>query len=305
VVSIRRSATPPVFTPAGYGLLSVAEPAGDDTDSHWRNGVEYQPQYCGTALDTTAVCVTGGVPKPALPGGIGINGADPFAVYAWLDCSPVGYSPDEWRRITTAALANNEAAALENVFWTGAVDGGTVYPHLAADTAVTEGTAGFGQVVSLQTAASVVVTGTGVDVVEAVGLLEGAMGGCYGGTPVLHVPRRALAHLASWNLVQRDGPRLRTPAGSLVAAGLGYPGTAPDGSTPDAGTAWFYATGAVKVWRSAIELTGTNPADWIGRPRNDQVLVAERTYVVGWDCCHFAVPVRLGGAVTGTVGTPT
>jgi hypothetical protein len=54
-----------------------------------------------------------------------------------------------------------------------------------------------------------------------------------------------------------------------------------------------------------VELTGSNPADWIGRARNDQVLVAERTYVIGWDCCHFAVPVQLGGDLTGAVGTPS
>jgi hypothetical protein len=304
MVSLRRAATPPVFTPAGYGLLSVAEAASDDGDQHWRNGVQYQPTYCGTALNTASICVTGGIAKPALAGGWPIRGADPFTIHAWLDCSPVGYSPDEWRALTTAALVNNEAAAVEAVVATGAVTGGTVYPHLAANAAVVEGTAGLGQQVTLQTAASVVVTGT-VDVVEAVGLLEGAMAGCYGGIPVLHVPRRAVAAMAAWGLIVRDGPRLRTLAGSYVAAGLGYPGTAPDGSTPASGTAWFYATGAVKVWRSAVELTGTNPADWIGRARNDQTLIAERTYVVGWDCCHFAVPVSLGGVITGTAGAAT
>jgi hypothetical protein len=304
MVSMRRAAEPPVFTPAGYGLLSVAEPASDAADTHWRNGVQFQPTYCGVALDTAAVCVTGGVSKSALPNGIPIRGADPFGVYAWLDCSPVGYSPDQWRDMTTRALTNNEAAKVERVFWTGAVQGGTVYPHLAANTAVSEGTSGVGQVVSLQTAASVVVTGA-VDVVEAVGLLEGAMAGCYGGTPVIHVPRKAVAMLAAWGLVVRDGPRLRTPAGSLLAAGLGYPGTGPDGTDPAAGTGWLYATGAVKYWRSPVELTGQNPADWVGRAKNDQTLIAERTYVVGWDCCHFAVPVSLGGDITGTPGTFT
>jgi hypothetical protein len=304
MVSVRRAATPPVFTPAGYGLLSVAEAASDDTDLHWRNGVQYQPRYCGTVLNTASVCVTGGIAKQALPNGIPIRGADPFTVYAWLDCSPIGYTPAEWRALTTEALVNNEAAAVEAVVATGAVTGGTVYPHLAANAAVSEGTAGLGQQVTLQTAASVIVTGA-VDVVEAVGLLEGTMASCYGGVPTLHVPRKAVAHLAAWGLIQRDGPRLRTLAGSLVAAGLGYPGTAPDGSTPASGTSWFYATGAVKVWRSPVELTGSNPADWVGRARNDQTLIAERTYVVGWDCCHVAVPVALGGIITGTAGAAT
>lgn len=304
MVSIRRMATPPGFTPAPYGLLSVAEPATDTVDAHWRGGVEYQPPYCGLALDTAAVCVTGGPTKTALPNGIPIRGADPFAVYAWLDCSPVGYTAAQWRQLTIEALANNETARVEEVFWTGAVQGGTVYPHLAANAEVSEGVDGIGQVVSLQTAASVIVTGA-VDVVEAVGRLEETMAGCYGGTPVLHVPRRAVAHLANKGLIVKDGARLRTPAGSLIAAGLGYPGTGPDGTTPAAGTQWWYATGTVKYWRSSVELTGRNPAEWVGRARNDQVLIAERTYVLGWDCCHAAIPVSLGGDITGTAGAAT
>lgn len=303
MVSIRRQADPPVFTPTGYGLLSVAELAVDDGDGHWRNGVQYQPTYCGMALNTAAVCVTGGTPKPALAGDFPTVGADPFGVYAWLDCSPIGYSPDEWRRMTVAALVNNEAATVERVFQTGLAGGGLVYPHLAADTEVYDGT-GVGQVVRLQTAAGVPVTGL-VDVVEAVGALEGAMGACYGGTPILHIPMAAVAHFADHNLIVRDGARLKTPGGSLIAAGGGYTGAGPDGTPAAPGTAWLYATGAVKVWRSQVELTGRNPADWVGRSRNEQVLIAERVYVIGWDCCHFAVQVSLGGAVTGAVGSPT
>lgn len=302
MVSIRRMATPPTFTPAGYGLLSVAEAAGDDQGSHWRNGVQFQPTYCGEALNTASVCVTGGVDKDPLPNGLTVRGADPFTVYAWLDCSPVGYTPDEWLTMTVDALRNNEAAAAERVFWTGEVEGGTVYPHLAADTAVTE--TGVGPTVNLQTAASVVVTGA-VDIVEAVGALEGAMAGCYGGIPILHMTRETAAHADAHSLLRREGGQLRTLLGSRVVAGLGYPGTAPDGAEPAAGTAWMYATGAVKVWRGPIETTGRNPADWVGRATNDQVLIAERTMVFGWDCCHFAIPVSLGGTVTGAAGAAT
>ncbi len=306
MVSIRRLVAPPTFTPAGYGLLSVAELADDTADPHWRNGVEYQPVYCGTALNTAAVCVTGGLDKPALPGGRPIRAADPFAVYAWLNCAPVGYTPQEWQALTVQALTNNETAAVEAAFWTGAVSGGTLYPHLAANAAVTEGASGATQVVTLQTAAQILVTGTGtVDIVEGIGLLEGAIGACYGGVPVLHVPRAAVAAMAAWGLVIRDGPRLRTPTGALVAAGIGYPGTSPSGQAPAPGTAWLYATGAVKYWRGPVETTGVNPAEWLGRARNEQVLIAERTYVIGWDCCHVAVPVSLGGQITGTVGTYT
>ena len=301
MVSIRRMAAPPVFTPAGYGLLSVAEPA-DDTDLHWRNGVQFEPAHCGPALNMASVCVTGGAEKDPLDDAVPIRGADPFTVYAWLDCSPIGWTPQQWRDMTVEALRNNEPAAVEAVFWTGAVAGATIYPHLAADTAVNE--TGVGPAVNLQTAASVIVTGA-VDIVEAVGALEGAMAGCYGGTPTLHMTRETAAHADQYGLLRRQGAQLTTLLGSKVAAGLGYPGTAPDGTDPADGVAWMYATGAVKYWRSPVETTGRSPAEWIGRATNDQVLIAERTYVIGWDCCHFAIPVALGGAITGTAGEPT
>jgi hypothetical protein len=35
------------------------------------------------------------------------------------------------------------------------------------------------------------------------------------------------------------------------------------------------------------------------------IFVAERTYVVAWDCCHFALPISIGGVVGGAVGAST
>jgi hypothetical protein len=184
-VSIRRPVDPPSFTPAMFGLLSVAELAPDtETDPHWRNGVEFQPQFCGTALTTAAVCVTGGATKPAVADGVVTRGATPFAVHAWLNCSPVGYSADEWRRLTVTALTNNEATAVESVFATGLVPGDTVYPHLASNSVVNDSTGG-GQVVNLQTAATVVVTGTGVDRVAGRGRHR-----LHGRRPGRHRPRK-------------------------------------------------------------------------------------------------------------------
>jgi hypothetical protein len=320
VVSIRRPAQPPAFTPAPYGLLSVAQPADDAAEPHWRNGVEFQPLYCGPANNTVPancsdmeVRLTFGLgeknasyQKYPLDERWPPRGADPFAVYGWLDCPPAGYSPDEWRALTTSALLNNEQAAVEATFWTGLTPAGpgSLYPHLAANTEVVEGVAGVNEQVLVQTAATVLVTGA-VDVVEAMGRLEGAMAGCYGGTPTVHVPRRSVAHMDAWGLVVRDGDRLRSKAGSLVAAGLGYPGTGPDGQQPADPVVWWYATGAVKYWRGPVEYTGRNPAEWVGRATNDQVLIAERAWVLGWDCCHFAVPVYLGGDITGTTSTWT
>jgi hypothetical protein len=67
----------------------------------------------------------------------------------------------------------------------------------------------------------------------------------------------------------------------------------------------MYATGAVTVRRSGIVLPSPQQVQVIDRNKNDVVQVAYRTYVIGWECCHFAALVRLGGEITGSVGLPT
>jgi hypothetical protein len=51
----------------------------------------------------------------------------------------------------------------------------------------------------------------------------------------------------------------------------------------------------VTVRRSPVKRPGTRPADFVGRAKNDTVYVAERTYVLDWDCCHLAAQVSLPG----------
>jgi hypothetical protein len=259
-------------------------------------GVRFEPDACTPAQVTIEVCPATGSPEAKVPTGVWeTRAANPFTVYSMPVCGPVG-NWDEYEARVVAALTNGEARAVEFEFWTGTR--GTL-PHLAEDTGVTGSP--FPGTVEIEQTAAVTITGSPVDIVEGVGLLEGALAECYGHEGVLHVPPEALAHLTSQTLVTKDGVRLRSPAGHLVAAGAGYPGTAPDGSGPTGGVFWLYATGAVAVRRGPIQVTRPL-VEALDRARNDVVLVAERTYVIGWDCCHFAVPVRLGGIPTGAVG---
>jgi hypothetical protein len=60
----------------------------------------------------------------------------------------------------------------------------------------------------------------------------------------------------------------------------------------------MYATGAVFYFRGDVMV---NPrAESLDRSVNTVKMIAERTYVLGWDCCHFAVQTSLGGIPTGT-----
>lgn len=297
VVSAGQPLVPaPTRTPLSYGLLSVSQ-TPIDTNEHWRLGVRYEPDACTPDNLTFEVCPATGSPEIKLPTDTWTTrAANPVTIYALPICGPVG-NWDDYEQRVTRAFTSGEARAIEREFWTG--ENGLL-PHLAADTEVS-GT-GFDSEVVIQTAADVLVTGA-VDITEGIALLEEALATCYGNEGVLHVPPIAVAHLQARHLVTVDGPRLRSPSGHLVAAGAGYVGSAPDGTGPTDGVYWLYATGAIFVRRGALTLTSSKQQA-LDRERNDVVLVAERTYVVGWDCCHFAVPVRFGGELSGLVGNP-
>lgn len=299
MVSIRDWVTPPKFEPLQYRLRDAVDGPYPYT-GHQKLGVQYTPDVCAFPLETSATCVSGiGAVKTAT-GSIPNRGADSFAVYTWLDCPLVGIGYDELRARTLRAHENNAQTVVETVFWTGG-NFNTVQ-HLAEDTPITEVVGG--STVNLQTAASVIVTGA-VDVVEAIGRLEQAMAGCYGGTPLIHVPRGVAVHLASNHALEKKGNRLVTPLGSVIVAAPGYPGTSPSGATPPAGTTWLYATGSVKMLQSEPQFTAASAAEVLRRDVNDSVLIVEQRFTFMWDCCHFAIPVSLGGVITGTWNSAT
>jgi len=295
----------PPFTPSPYGLLSVVRfPSGDSP--HWQNGVTWQ-SHClvdqgGTTYDECiAVTGTGSIPEPSTKTDNvdSINrGATPFTPYVRFDCSAVGLINAQ--SAATDALNRSESFQVERSFWTGLVDGKTLaFPHLAANTTVNDA-----QGILLQSPASIVVTGA-FDVATGLGLLEEALASCYNGMGVVHVPVKLLPTLIANNLVKREGRdgvngqlgrQLRTGNGNLVAVGAGYPGTSPAGAAPATNQAWIYATGAVFGYRSSVFFTQV--ADSLDRSTNMLQLIAERNYVLGWDCCHVAILVNLGVPVT-------
>jgi hypothetical protein len=143
----------------------------------------------------------------------------------------------------------------------------------------------------LQTVATPVVTG-GADVAQALGLLEQELADCYAGQGLIHVPRSALPTLAAWNLASVVDGRLVTPAGNLIVAGTGYTGSAPDGTVAAAGTAWIYATGAAWGYRSDPYVSRLR--DSLDRTSNTIRMLAERTYLLGFECCLLAAHITLG-----------
>lgn len=279
---------PAAFTALPYGLWETIQTPSPD-GVHWQQGVTWT-ERCPTG-DTTydeclAVTGTGAPPEPpAKTANVdqSSRGATPFTVYAEFDCSPVGLG--DAQSIAQDALARVEQLQVEEAFWTGVAGGqAVVFPHLAANAEVLDGE------VVLQSVATPTVTGA--DVAHALGVLEQQLAGCYAGQGLIHVPRSALATLAAWNLIeQRDGG-LFTPGGNRVVAGGGYTGTGPDGATPADGTTWIYATGAAWGYRSDVYFSQVR--DSLNRSSNTLRMLAERNYLIGFECCLLAAHITLG-----------
>lgn len=295
----------PTFTPLPYGLLSTLNTEIRTPGSpHWMNGVSYDT-LCAQSNTTFDECIavsgTGTAPVGAAPSktqtaSMGHRGATAFTIFSEVDCSPVGF----WDNAEAAvgnSLTQSEQWQVENAFWTGlAANQPVVYPHLAAAATVFDDM-GY----QLQTAATIV-TGAVLDVVEGVGRLESVMADCYDGVPVLHMGRELIPAMATNMLLVREGPRYRTPGGSIVVFGAGYRGTSPSGvSTP--GSSYVYATGAMFLYRSAPTVFPVRES--LDRSENTLKAIAERTYVLGWDCCHYAVNITTGGVVAGTANSAT
>lgn len=293
----------PAFTPLSFGLLAAATDATATAPDHWEAGITWQ-SHCPGADSTYDTClsvtrdyieptetdVPDTPPDKVVTSDFLLRGATPFAVYAKFDCSPQGF----WERgneLATQALTRVEGFEVERIFDTGIAPrtGGapeTAYPHLRADAELVDDTGAM-----LQSTADVITTNP-LDAVEAFERIEAELADCYHGQGILHVPAVLSGQIAHSNLATARGGVLSTLSGNRVSLGSGYTGAAPDG-TVTAGVAWVYATGAAFYFRSDVVVH--DPVSSFDRSVNTVEALAERRYLFGWDCCHLAIPVQIGG----------
>lgn len=285
------------FTAPQFDLLSTATQL-DLPDSRWKMGITWEPlcpESSGTYDPCTAIVDNAEVPGTAVPAPAPpekaattewqIRGATAFTAYSRIDCSPVG----QWDQLSATnqqALIRSESRFVETAFWSGVAGGQTVvFPHLAADTEVSDGED------LLQPAATVVET-TPQIIEVGLGMLEDAMRDCYPGVATIHMPIRLASLAAEAHLIApRAGVMYTTTLGSKVVIG-DYPGTAPDGMSAP-GTTWLYATGEVFFARDR-DIPRFRNVEMFDRDVNTLEVLAERTYVIGWDCCLMAIPILNG-----------
>jgi hypothetical protein len=308
VAGARQIINGPDFTPLPNFLWEAAQHPSTD-GPHWQQGVTWQ-ERCGAATTVMDECIavtgegTGVAAQDSLSSTVTqLNrGATAFTVFAEFDCSPVGQglSATDLQGKAEEALARQEAYQVSRAFWTGQAGTSgstlqtTVWPHLAAESALDDP-----QVIRLQTAATIV-TGGGAsqDPAVALGVIESNLASCYGGEGVIHIPLTAFPSFKANHLVHRENPGdlWRTAAGNIVVPGSGYTGSSPAGAAPAAGTAWIYATGALFAYRSDV-FVPLFPENF-DRAENTVKYQASRTYLFGFECCHYAALVDIGVPTT-------
>ena len=144
----RLNVVAPSFTPLPYGLFSaLADVTRNPRTFHWEAGVQWE-SICASSTTTFDPCVSvtgsagldvGPAPDKAETASYEQRGATPFTVLAEIDCSAPGF----WDRAgvdINRVFTQAEQWQVERALWTGIAAGvPVVYPHLAEDTAVTDG----------------------------------------------------------------------------------------------------------------------------------------------------------------------
>lgn len=271
------NAKPTPSSPLRYGLLQAA--VGPlDLPVHARNGgLQYVTSLCADGFGYEIACIDAQADKASTfdLGTTTVVGT-PFIIYATLQCGTVGFGSDELRALTMERLRGVEQGVLEEIFSTGTF--GQSPALLAADGIAT-------------------VVGGGTTAVEVVSELERAMY-CgdvkYGPVAYLHMPIPVFNELKSAHLIE-FGPdnRWHTPMGTVVSAGC-YAGNEPDGDVPADGTFWVYITGQTAIWRTSDSDVQIAPVEGsLDRTTNQFLMMAEREYVLTYECGGFAKAVTL------------
>jgi hypothetical protein len=253
-----------------YGLFTAANGPLDLPEHSRTGGLQYESALCVMPAGYAIACTPGTKTFGAGPTTITGN---PFIVYASMTCGTVGHTGDELRSMMLARLKAGEQSIVEDVFSRGAV---------GQSPSLSNNTPNLG-----------VAAGTPINAAHAVALLEKALYAVYGPLGVLHIPIQAYAHLAFRNILVKDGPVWRTQMGTPVSIG-NYAGQTVAGAAPAAGHITFYITGATNVFRTSDANVFINEfGPTVNQTTNQFFLVAEREYVVTYDCIGFAIDVDL------------
>jgi hypothetical protein len=260
-MSIRHLVPAPIAIPRRFGLFSQAEIrtaqiGANGVDEHWRMGVQWQSQNCSTVKVTTSDCLTDG--ETTETG----NAKDPDAYCEVREFAPFtvyAYNDDDIPGATLSEHEQNAIARLVNDEQRAAEE--HVWAAILAE-------AGAPTDLSIYTAK------------QGLGALEAEWADAHGIQPTVHLSVSAATVLG--DCLYREGGRLFTYTGSPVIVGGGY-------YLPTVDEAIIAVTGPVVVYRGEIN----TQANAVAKATNQVSIVAERDYVVGWDCDALAATISL------------
>lgn len=268
-------------SPLRYGLFQAAL-GPFNLPVHARNGgLQYVTALCGEGFGYEIACIDAQADKSAAwteNGSTTVLGA-PFMVFATMQCGSAGFSFDEQRALVVERLRGVEQAVVEEVFSTST----------------------FGQSPGLTAADGIeIVTGGATTAVHVLSELErarycgfGTNTTQYGVPGVLHAPIPVLNELKQAHVIEWDGTRWRTPMGTVVSAGC-YANNNPSGVPAADGLFWMYLTGQTAIWRTPDDEIQVAPVEGsLNRTTNQMMMLAEREYVVTYECGGFAKAVTL------------
>jgi hypothetical protein len=234
-------------------------------------GLEYESPFCELPVGYDVTCEPG--TTKVFDGAYNVVTGDPFVVMATAVCAPVGLGEDRANRLVVDRLKAGEQAAVEDIFSRGT----------------------FGQAPSLANNASATTLTAAANVVNALGALESWLYARYGPAGTLHIPAVAAAEVMAVTGVRYDTASgiWLTAMGTKVSFG-NYSGLTAAGAAPAAGHTTFYITGQVTIWRDSDSDIFVAPyGQVLNRSTNQAYMLAERNYVLAFDCFVAAIDVDL------------
>lgn len=255
-------------TPLPHGILGGCTDIIDVTDPHELLGTDWQDGSCADAHPWTW-CEEDPPAGPKEFARPTTCTAAPVTIYAGTQCNPVGRSYQEAVDTSREALRMGEQRALEQWLMSEVL-------------------------CPLATANDLTPAAGPLNIAQGVAVLEGWLGENYGGTGVLHVPAGAAALLGCCNIVHLERRSARTLLGNCVIMGSGYGINVgpPDCLPAEAGEAWLYITGPIRVRREGVYNVPDEDSQSVRITTNDRLVLAERTFVVELACC-MAAAVRI------------
>lgn len=233
-----------------------------------------QSVHVNTSTSSGPFTFTPGVSKSAVDG-IDIVSGYPFTVLSAFECKGLGGNFDDAQARVTRMLQMGESRAVERVLARTMVRDPNTVP----------------------------LTVTPMPPVDAIGELEQYAAANYPGRATLHITRKLGTILASKQSILRAGRGLETMQGSRIASGGGYlplSEPTPDESDPVPDNAtdvqWAYVTGEVAAHQGSIHAYEPQMFNGSGNSDNTFLALAERTYVVTYECLIAAVPVTVTSA---------